>query len=258
MGIDVFASLLMERRMIFTSASLSKLSNCTLAALALLYPFEWQHVLIPILPKKMIDFCCSPTPFVVGLLSSNIPLLRDLPMEEVVIVDLDEKKFIRRDCDDTELLGASLHNPLKQAIKSVYGKKADPTIKDKQQVIVEAYLRFMGEVMGKYRQYFKPSPQNSNEIRFDTEEFIKSTKSKDVKKFLEHFVQSQMFSLFIQEREDFENSSDEREKAKIGNRISVVERFETTVDLVDTTSSGKSKSSFRFFKNLKKRAEKAL
>lgn len=50
---------------------------------ALIYPFSWQHTYIPVLPPAMIDIVCSPTPFLIGLLSSSLPLLRELPLEEV-------------------------------------------------------------------------------------------------------------------------------------------------------------------------------
>lgn len=50
---------------------------------ALLYPFSWQHTFIPVLPASMIDIVCCPTPFLVGLLSSSLPKLKELPVEEV-------------------------------------------------------------------------------------------------------------------------------------------------------------------------------
>jgi hypothetical protein len=40
--IQVFSSLLMERRVILCAQSLSLVSGCAHALLALLYPFEWQ------------------------------------------------------------------------------------------------------------------------------------------------------------------------------------------------------------------------
>lgn len=51
--------------------------------MALLYPFVWQHTYIPVLPSAMLDIVCTPTPFIVGLLSSSLPQLTELPLEEV-------------------------------------------------------------------------------------------------------------------------------------------------------------------------------
>lgn len=61
----------------------STLSKCCHAMVALLYPFTWQHTYIPVLPPSMMDIVCTPTPFIVGLLSSSLTRLRELPLEEV-------------------------------------------------------------------------------------------------------------------------------------------------------------------------------
>lgn len=61
----------------------STLSKCAHAVVAMLYPFTWQHTYIPVLPASMIDIVCSPTPFLIGILSCSLPLLNDLPIEEV-------------------------------------------------------------------------------------------------------------------------------------------------------------------------------
>lgn len=78
--------------MFFTSAHLlcsSTLSQCCHAAVALLYPFVWQHTYIPVLPPAMLDIVCTPTPFIVGLLSSSLSQLTELPLEEVKRASLD-------------------------------------------------------------------------------------------------------------------------------------------------------------------------
>lgn len=67
----------------FLSPIYSTLSGCMHAVVALLYPFSWQHTFIPVLPGSMLDIVCCPTPFLVGLLSSSLPKLKELPVEEV-------------------------------------------------------------------------------------------------------------------------------------------------------------------------------
>ncbi|XP_045433448.1 DENN domain-containing protein 2A isoform X5 [Pipistrellus kuhlii] len=92
----VFASLLLERRVIFIADKLSTLSKCCHAMVAITYPFTWQHTYIPVLPPAMVDIVCSPTPFLIGLLTSSLPLLRELPLEEVLVVDLVNNRFLRQ------------------------------------------------------------------------------------------------------------------------------------------------------------------
>lgn len=65
--IGVFAAMLAERRIIFTSNRLDKISSCIQAANTFLYPMVWQHIFIPILPMKMKDILCAPMPFLIGV-----------------------------------------------------------------------------------------------------------------------------------------------------------------------------------------------
>ena len=44
------------------------LSDCAHALESLLYPFAWQHIYVPILVPKMIDYVCAPMPFLIGAL----------------------------------------------------------------------------------------------------------------------------------------------------------------------------------------------
>lgn len=83
-----------KRKESFTCAHLlscSTLSQCCHAAVALLYPFVWQHTYIPVLPPAMLDIVCTPTPFIVGLLSSSLSQLTELPLEEVGPLDRGSK-----------------------------------------------------------------------------------------------------------------------------------------------------------------------
>lgn len=65
--IIIFASILCERRIIFTSKKLCKLSACVQAANAILYPMNWQHIFIPVLPQALIDYLSAPMPYLIGL-----------------------------------------------------------------------------------------------------------------------------------------------------------------------------------------------
>lgn len=65
--IAVFAAMLAERRIVFTSQRLDRLSSCVQAANAFLYPMVWQHIFIPILPLKMKEILCAPMPYLIGV-----------------------------------------------------------------------------------------------------------------------------------------------------------------------------------------------
>ncbi|XP_056137657.1 DENN domain-containing protein 2A [Lampris incognitus] len=93
----VFASLLLERRVIFTADKLSTLSQCCHAVVALLYPFTWQHTYIPVLPPSMLDIVCTPTPFIVGLLNWRDTQLFETVLERKLSCDVCRCESLVRD-----------------------------------------------------------------------------------------------------------------------------------------------------------------
>lgn len=60
--VEIFAALLAERRIIFTSSNLDKLSSCLQASCQIIFPMIWQHIYIPILPIKLKDYLSAPMP----------------------------------------------------------------------------------------------------------------------------------------------------------------------------------------------------
>lgn len=60
--IEIFAALMAERRIIFVSNNLDKLSSCLQASCSLLFPMCWQHIFIPLLPLKLRDYLSAPMP----------------------------------------------------------------------------------------------------------------------------------------------------------------------------------------------------
>nr|XP_040017550.1 DENN domain-containing protein 2A [Gasterosteus aculeatus aculeatus]XP_040017551.1 DENN domain-containing protein 2A [Gasterosteus aculeatus aculeatus] len=216
----VFASLLLERRIIFTADKLSTLSQCCHAVVALLYPFTWQHTYIPVLPPSMLDIVCTPTPFIVGLLSSSLPRLKELPIEEVLVVDLGNSRFLRQLDDEDSILPHKLQAALEHVLdkrKELASEK--PELQNDSgslsAAVSEAFVRFFVEMVGHYSLFMGgadreddsissptlPGPSSSPSSSFQREAFCKAVTSKSLKRFLEVFMETQMFSSFIQERE---------------------------------------------------------
>uniref|UniRef100_A0A3Q3JSJ1 UDENN domain-containing protein n=1 Tax=Monopterus albus TaxID=43700 RepID=A0A3Q3JSJ1_MONAL len=198
----VFASLLLERRVIFTADKLSTLSQCCHAVVALLYPFTWQHTYIPVLPPSMMDIVCTPTPFIVGLLSSSLPRLKELPIEEVLVVDLGNSRFLRQLDDEDSILPHKLQAALEHVLdkrRELACDKADlPNESSSLSTVVsEAFVRFFVEMVGHY-SLFMGGTERDSESR---EAFRKAVTSKSLRRFLEVFMETQMFTSFIQERE---------------------------------------------------------
>lgn len=219
----VFASLLLERRVIFTADKLSTLSQCCHAVVALLYPFTWQHTYIPVLPPSMLDIVCTPTPFIVGLLSSSLPRLKELPIEEVLVVDLCNSRFLRQLDDEDSILPHKLQAALEHVLdkrRELACEKGDlPNDSGSLSTVVsEAFVRFFVEMVGHFSLFMGgaereddsvssptlpiPSPtSSSSSSSFQREAFRKAVTSKSLRRFLEVFMETQMFTGFIQERE---------------------------------------------------------
>ncbi|XP_052587564.1 DENN domain-containing protein 2C [Peromyscus californicus insignis] len=201
--IRVWASLLLERRVIFVANSLSTLSKCGHAVVATLYPFTWQHTYIPVLPVSMIDIVCSPTPFLIGILSCSLPQLQDLPIEEVLIVDLCADKFLQEVSDEDDILPPKLQAALVQILedrKEVLAQEQqfsqDVTLNS---LVSEAFVRFFVELVGHYS--LNMTVTERGERVFQREPFRKSHTSRSVRHFLDLFMETQMFAGFVQDRE---------------------------------------------------------
>ncbi|OCT88088.1 DENN domain-containing protein 2A isoform X2 [Xenopus laevis] len=206
--IQIFASLLLERRVILMADTLSTLSKCCHAMVALIYPFAWQHTYIPVLPPSMIDIVCSPTPFLIGLLSSSLSRLKELPVEEVLLVDLGNNRFLRQMEDEDSILPRKLQAALEQVLEqrnelasdkelaSANGQQDSSSLND---VVSEAFVRFFVEIVGHYSLFLVPGDQDEKALLRDA--FRKSVSSKSLRRFLEVFMETQMFGGFIQERE---------------------------------------------------------
>uniref|UniRef100_A0A8C3VJW9 DENN domain containing 2B n=1 Tax=Catagonus wagneri TaxID=51154 RepID=A0A8C3VJW9_9CETA len=204
--IRVFASLLLERRVIFIADKLSTLSSCSHAVVALLYPFSWQHTFIPVLPASMIDIVCCPTPFLVGLLSSSLPKLKELPVEEALMVNLGSDRFIRQMDDEDTLLPRKLQAALEQALErknELISQDSDSDSDDEchslNGLVSEVFIRFFVEAVGHYSLFLTQTEKG--ERAFQREAFRKAVASKSIRRFLEVFMESQMFAGFIQDRE---------------------------------------------------------
>lgn len=66
----LFCAIMTEQKILFQSKSYSRLTEGCRALTALMYPFRYSHVYIPLLPAALIEVLSTPTPFVMGVHSS--------------------------------------------------------------------------------------------------------------------------------------------------------------------------------------------
>ncbi|KAL3699207.1 hypothetical protein R1sor_017229 [Riccia sorocarpa] len=65
--LTLFAGALLERQMVVICPNLGVLSAVVMSLIPMIRPYEWQSLLLPILPDKMLDFLDAPVPFIVGV-----------------------------------------------------------------------------------------------------------------------------------------------------------------------------------------------
>ena len=65
--IQLFTCVLLENQVLLRSSDFHKLMVVSECITALLYPFSWQHVYVPILPASLHHFLDAPVPFIMGL-----------------------------------------------------------------------------------------------------------------------------------------------------------------------------------------------
>uniref|UniRef100_A0A3Q2T5R6 DENN/MADD domain containing 2C n=1 Tax=Fundulus heteroclitus TaxID=8078 RepID=A0A3Q2T5R6_FUNHE len=202
--LQVFASLLLERRVIFVADKLSVLSRCGHAALALLYPFIWQHTFVPVLPATMLDISCSPTPFLIGVLAPCLPELLELPIEEVHAprtVAGDRSAFLLLGDEDC-ILPSKLQAALQQILEDredILRQHNGDTCADLSSLLSEGFVHFFVELVGHYPLYMAEAANGTKELQ--RESFRKSHPSRGVRQFLQLFMDTQMFAGFIQDKE---------------------------------------------------------
>lgn len=88
----LYVAMLTERRIMFVSQSISTLTSCVHAAVALLSPFTWSNIFIPVLDSSLLAYCCAPNPYLIGTTPPQfVQLIEEYDgIGELVLVALDE------------------------------------------------------------------------------------------------------------------------------------------------------------------------
>uniref|UniRef100_A0A8C2YLZ0 DENN domain containing 2D n=1 Tax=Chinchilla lanigera TaxID=34839 RepID=A0A8C2YLZ0_CHILA len=200
--IQIFASAVLERKIIFLAEGLSTLSQCIHAAAALLYPFSWAHTYIPVVPEKLLDTVCCPTPFMVGVQMRFRKEVMDSPMEEeVLLVNLCEGTFLLSVGDEKDILPPKLQDDILDSLGR--GIEELKTSEEINEHVSGPFVQFFVKTVGHYASYIKREANGQG--HFQERSFYKALTSKTNRRFVKKFVKTQLFSLFIQEAEKSKN-----------------------------------------------------
>ncbi|XP_037586404.1 DENN domain-containing protein 1B isoform X4 [Cebus imitator] len=186
--LQLYASMLHERRIVITSSKLSTLTACIHGSAALLYPMYWQHIYIPVLPPHLLDYCCAPMPYLIGIHSSLIERVKNKSLEDVIMLNVDTNT-LESPFSDLNNLPSDVVSALKNKLKKQSTATGDG--------VARAFLRAQAALFGSYRDALRYKP--GEPITFCEESFVKH-RSSVMKQFLETAVNLQLFKQFIDGR----------------------------------------------------------
>ncbi|XP_070773272.1 DENN domain-containing protein 1B [Enoplosus armatus] len=226
--LQLYASMLFERRILIFASKLSTLTSCVYALSAVLYPMYWQHIFIPVLPPHLLDYCCAPMPYLIGVHTSLSERVRSRGLEEVVILNVDTNT-LETPFDDLKRIPSDVMAGLKVCLKR---QAVSPGCG-----VSRAFLKAQALLFGGYRDALQG--HKDGEMWFSEELFL-DHKSSSMRHFLESAIHLQCFKQFIDGRLDILNKGTEPD-----------DLFEEEILKCETTA-GRSKSYQQLVGNLKK------
>ncbi|XP_034543363.1 DENN domain-containing protein 1C isoform X2 [Notolabrus celidotus] len=225
--LQLYASMLFERRILIFASKLSTLTSCVHALNAALYPMYWQHIFIPVLPPHLLDYCCAPMPYLIGV-HTSLSEVRGRGLEEVVILNVDTNT-LETPFDDLKKIPSEVMSALKVSLKRA---AVSPGCG-----VSRAFLKAQAQLFGGYRDALQA---NQEDEMYFSEELFLDHKSSSMRQFLLSAVHLQFFKQFIDSRLDILNKGKEPD-----------DLFEEEILKCETTA-GRGKSYQHLVGNLKK------
>ncbi|KAJ3438162.1 denn domain-containing [Anaeramoeba flamelloides] len=197
------ASVLFEKKIIFTSKSLHTLSNCIQATVALIHPFSWPHILIPIVPYSLLPTVNAPVPYILGLHSSLLVHLEEMELEDLVFCDLDNNR-LEFDPVDITIISFGARKLIKTIKKQKANLKKRSVLSTK--VVGNAFLDFFCNIFSDFENYMTIN-ENTKSCEFNFKYFVSQKDSTSVRKFFKEFYNTQLFRNYIEEEEELTRQS---------------------------------------------------
>ncbi|KAJ3695574.1 hypothetical protein LUZ60_000951 [Juncus effusus] len=88
--ITLFTAALLEKQVAIVCSNLGILSASVLSIIPLIRPYQWQSLLMPVLPNDMLDFLDAPVPYIVGVQNRTGDLQSRLT--NVVLIDANKNQ----------------------------------------------------------------------------------------------------------------------------------------------------------------------
>uniref|UniRef100_A0A182P8S2 UDENN domain-containing protein n=1 Tax=Anopheles epiroticus TaxID=199890 RepID=A0A182P8S2_9DIPT len=182
--IHVFESLLLEKTVILFSEHISLLTSCVQGLLLILYPFQWQHILVSVIPEHLQQILEAPVPMLAGTLQP-VPEKLWESCGNTCYVNLDKRTVRPERKEQFSILPSELKKPLSVSLELV---KLFEDSKGLASVLIGgAFVRFFVELFSTLdpRTYEKAA-------------FLERFDNPETKLFLNCFLETVMFADFLE------------------------------------------------------------
>ncbi|XP_073132350.1 uncharacterized protein [Henckelia pumila] len=201
--LTLFAGALLEKQIVVVCSNLGILSAIVLSIIPLIRPYQWQSLLMPVLPNDMLDFLDAPVPYIVGVKNKTTEV--QSKMTNVILVDANRNQMksptIPQLPQQRELYSCLSPYHAKLVGESYLGKRRP--VHDCTPVQVEAARAFLGvlrsyldSLCSNIRSHTITNVQSNNDkvSLLLKESFIDSFPSRD-RPFMKLFLDTQLFSV---------------------------------------------------------------
>ncbi|KAI3410839.1 uncharacterized protein J3R85_018350 [Psidium guajava] len=88
--LTLFAGALLEKQIVVVCSNLGILSALVLSVIPLIRPYQWQSLLMPVLPNDMLEFLDAPVPYIVGVKNKTSEVQSKIA--NVILVDANKNQ----------------------------------------------------------------------------------------------------------------------------------------------------------------------
>ncbi|XP_058057727.1 myotubularin-related protein 13 [Anopheles bellator] len=212
----LFCAVMTEHKILFHSTSYTRLTDSCRALTALMYPFRYSLVYIPILPASLLEVLSMPTTFIMGIHSSLRSEISEIL--DVIVADLDGGSIHIPESlvPPVARLPASLWDATENALRTVlhpelaladlafpsaiqfFREQRNDVMLDKE--IRAVFMRLFAQLLQGYRSYLTLIRINPKPIiQFHRAGFLGARELVDCE-FLSRVLDSMFFTGFVTER----------------------------------------------------------
>lgn len=199
----LFAAALLEKQIVIVCSNLGMLSASVLSILPLIRPYQWQSLLMTVLPNDMMDFLDAPVPYIVGVQNKTSDVLNRLT--NAVVIDAN-----RNQIKSSSVPQLPQHRELLSALRPYHSILVGESYLARKRPVYEctdaqvegakgflAVLRdYLDTLCSNLRSHTITNVQSNNDkvSLLLKESFIGSFPSRD-RPFMKLFVDTQLFSV---------------------------------------------------------------